>query len=123
MKQSRHLERGYDVARHIAQGIAARRTDEKPALWREFQDHAERWRRETGILSSVQAKIFNSHYQRIIGMGHAALPLIFSELKNRGGHWYWALECICGENPAAEAETLPEAKRLWLEYADKHNYL
>jgi len=56
-------------------------------------------------------------------MGHAALPFIFSELRDRGGQWYWALECICRENPAADAKTLPEAKHLWLEYADKHGYL
>lgn len=56
-------------------------------------------------------------------MGSAVLPLIFADLRDRGGQWYWALECITGENPAAEAQTLPDAKRLWLEYAAQHQYL
>ena len=119
--QGRNPERGYEIASHFAEVIATRRRVETPELSREFQDCAKRWRQETRILSSIQAKIFNSHYQRIIGMGRAALPLIFADLKEIGGHWYWALECICGENPASGAETLPEAKRLWLEYANKHN--
>lgn len=127
-KSGHRLERGYDVASHFAEAIKARRRGEgvsleDATLEQEFRQHARRWWQETRILSSIQAKIFNQHYQRIIGMGRAVLPLIFSELRDRGGQWYWALECILGDNPAASAETLPEAKCLWLEYARKHNYL
>jgi hypothetical protein len=89
----------------------------------DFKKLAEQWWRETRILSSIHAKIFNPNYQRIIGMGRASLPLIFRELRDRGGHWYWALECITGDNPAKDCATLPEAKGLWLEYARKHNYV
>lgn len=123
------LERGYVVARHFAEAIKARRRDEsavaRPLATLEavFREHAELWWNETRILSSIEAKIFNQHYQRIIGMGRVALPLIFAALRDRGGQWYWALECITGENPAAYAETLMEAKRIWLEYAFTHNYL
>ncbi len=38
-------------------------------------------------------------YQAIIGMGRTALPFIFEELHQRGGHWFWALRAITGENP------------------------
>lgn len=38
-------------------------------------------------------------YQRIIGMGPAALPLILDSLRREPEHWYWALEAITGENP------------------------
>jgi hypothetical protein len=128
-KNGHRLERGYEVACHFAQAIKIRRRDEStgnlsgPTVEQEFRQHADLWWQETRVLSSIQAKIFNQHYQRIIGMGQAALPLIFSELRDRGGQWYWALECIVRDNPAAGAETLPEAKRMWLEYARKHNYL
>ncbi len=109
-------------------GIAGLSKPDSPALGKEllgkeFHELAGKWRSETRILSSVSAKIFNPHYQRIIGMGRPALPFIFAELRDRGGFWYWALECICGENPAAESETLPDAKRVWLEYARRHGYL
>ena len=108
-----------------AEAIKAGRRDESAtsdALERAFQQHADLWWQETRILSSIDAKIFNRHYQRIIGMGRAVLPLIFSALRDRGGQWYWALECITGDNPAKNAETLIEAKRLWLEYGREHGY-
>jgi hypothetical protein len=128
-KNGHRLVRGYDVASHFAEIIKARRKDdsaiplEHAPLEQAFRYHANKWWQETRVLSSIQAKIFNQHDQRIIGMGQAALPLIFSELQDRGGQWYWALECIIGENPAMRAETLPEAKRIWLEYAREHDYL
>jgi len=128
-KNGHRLERGYDVATHFAEVIKARRRDERPnnssasSIERDFRRYADLWWQETRILSSIHAKIFNPYYQRIIGMGQTVLPFIFSELRDRGGQWYWALECFLGENPAANAETLPESKRIWLEYAGEHNYL
>ncbi len=126
-KRGHRFERGYDVASHFAQLIRSRRREENDSgdqnIQQEFQNLTERWWRETRVLSSIHSKIFNPNYQRIIGMGKAVLPLIFSELRHRGGQWYWALECITGDNPAVGAESLPEAKRLWLEYANQHNYL
>jgi hypothetical protein len=89
----------------------------------DFYKYLERWKKETRILSSIQSKIFNQHYQRIMAMGKPVLPLIFSELRNNGGQWYWALECITGHNPAVGATNIPEAKQVWLDYAVEHGYL
>jgi hypothetical protein len=100
-----------------------RRSASQRSVQREFAFHAEAWRRETRVLSSVQAKIFNRHYQRIMAMGPNALRLIFSELKERGGHWYWALECITGDNPASDAKTITDAKIAWLQYGVQRGYL
>jgi hypothetical protein len=115
---------GYGIATHFAEVIRqnARRDEYRP-LESKFRESAEAWRRETRILSSVQAKIYNTHYQRIIGMGPAALPFIFSELRARGGYWYWALECITGDNPAAESDRISHAKAAWLEYAVQRGYI
>lgn len=121
--RSRHLERGYEIAVHFAEEIKGRRKEDIGAIERRFREHTQLWWKETRILSSIQAKIYNPHYQRIIGMGREVLPFIFAYLRDHGGHWYWALECISGDNPAAEAQTLPEAKRLWLDYASRHGYL
>lgn len=38
-------------------------------------------------------------YQKIIGMGELALPLIMRELRTRPNHWFWALKAITGEDP------------------------
>jgi hypothetical protein len=97
--------------------------DDGVDLEAEFQKHAREWRRETRVLSSIQKKVSNAHYQRIIGMGKPVLPLIFRELKERGGYWYWALECITGLNPAASAASIEEATRTWLEFAASAHYI
>jgi hypothetical protein len=89
----------------------------------DFRTYADKWWSETRILSSINGKIFNQNYQRIIGMGKPVLPFIFADLKQRGGQWYWALECITGENPAATATTLDEARSMWLDYASRNDYI
>ena len=38
-------------------------------------------------------------YQRIIGMGWSAVPLILEELRREPDQWFWALEAITEENP------------------------
>jgi hypothetical protein len=114
----RRLGRVFHWSRH------RQRTEISPQLLSsEFKTYADRWWKETRILSSIQAKIFNQNYQRIIGMGRQVLPLIFADLKRRGGQWYWALECITGENPAAAATTLDEARKQWLDYGIEKGHL
>ncbi|MGA2588968.1 MAG: hypothetical protein ABSH32_03560 [Bryobacteraceae bacterium] len=117
----------YDLDRRLVRVFRwshrPRTTAPRQKLALEFKTHADKWWDETRILSSIQGKIFNQHYQRIIGMGRPVLPLIFAYLKERGGQWYWALECITGENPAAAANTLAEARQLWLDYASENGYL
>jgi len=111
--ESRFLNRASDMAPRLSNyGVA-----------REFHELVSRWRKETRILSSIQAKIFNRNYQRIVGMGPSVLPLIFSELAERGGQWYWALECITGDNPALGMTSVPEVKKAWLDYALQRNFL
>ena len=103
--------------------ITQERRSEQRSLEQQFRELAELWRSETFVQSSVQAKIFNQSYQRIIGMGAPALSLIFEDLKKRGGHWYWALECITGENPARHATSIAQQKQLWLDYAVANSLL
>lgn len=88
-----------------------------------FQQLGGRWRKETRILSSIQAKIYHPSYQRIVGLGTPVLPFIFTDLRDNGGLWYWALECITGDNPAMNANTLEDQKRAWLDYATAKGYL
>jgi hypothetical protein len=89
-----------------------------------FARLAKEWRDETAIYSSVTQKAMHPAYQRIIGMGPAALPLIFRELERRPGHWFWALRAITGENPVRreDAGDLDKMTEAWLAYAREHGF-
>src|SRR5437879_981508 len=70
-------------------------SDQDP-ITRKFADLAETWRRETGYFSFTQQRVLHPAYQRIIGMGWAAVPLILQELEHQPEHWSWALRAITG---------------------------
>ncbi|HUP18686.1 MAG TPA: hypothetical protein VM778_01900 [Gemmatimonadota bacterium] len=83
-----------------------------------FRRLSNRWRDETAIAPSVVHMALHDAYQQIIGMGEDALPLILAELQTNGGHWFWALSAITGEDPVPDAargeiEAMTEA---WLEW-------
>ena len=73
--------------------------DGRTALEREFRRLAEQWKDETRFLSFSHQIALHSAYQRIIGMGDPALPLILQELQRDPHHWFWALRAITGEDP------------------------
>src|SRR5206468_4242880 len=89
----------------------------------EFRSLADQWYMETGMLSMMHKKALHPAYQRIIGMGKEALPFIFVELKQRGGHWLWALTAITGEDAAKPGSNLKEAIEAWLSWGKRHGYL
>ena len=100
-----------------------RSAEEDLCLREEFEKYAAAWRKETRVLSSIQAKIFNPNYQKIIGMGPSVLPYVLADLRDNGGQWYWALECIAHDNPAAGAASITEAKQLWLNYGNANGLI
>ena len=51
------------------------------------------------------------------------LPLIFAELRDNGGHWYWALQTLTEENIGTRDDTLATVKEKWLEWGRTHGYL
>ncbi len=61
-------------------------------------------------------------YQQIIGMGDAALPFIFQELRRDPDHWFWALKAITGEDPVAASDRgqLDKMTTAWLDWAGRH---
>lgn len=70
-----------------------------------FNQQKEQWERETANVSSVTRIILNEAYQRIIGMGPTALPMIFSALKAEGGLWFSCLEIYNGFRSGDGART------------------
>lgn len=62
-------------------------------------------------------------YQAIIGMGKPVLPMIFDELKNKGGHWFWALRAITQEDPAKDYTDFEQAKQAWLAWGQSQGFV
>jgi hypothetical protein len=89
----------------------------------QFDELVRQWRRETSHLSSVSKMAMHPAYQRIIGLGPVALPLILNELKRKPGHWFWALNAISGEDPAQPGDSFQEAVAAWLKWGEERGYL
>jgi hypothetical protein len=80
-----------------------------------FQDLARQWRKETAHHSLMFKKAMHPLYQRIIGLGWGVTPLLLRELQaTPGGYWFWALEAVTSENPAANAQNIDDARQAWL---------
>jgi len=88
-----------------------------------FNALAEQWRSDTILLSSVEKMAMHPAYQRIIGMGPKAVPLILRDLQAHPDHWFWALHAITGEDPVQPGDNFDRAVQAWLEWGKKLGYL
>ena len=64
-----------------------------------FYDLAGEWKAATAFMSSATDIAMHPAYQKIIGMGREAVPLILQELQQNTDHWFWALKSIVGIDP------------------------
>jgi hypothetical protein len=89
-----------------------------------FDRLAGQWHRDTDMLSDSARASMHPAYQRIIGLGPQVVPLILRELRHRGGHWFWALRAITGEDPVAPemAGRIRLMKEAWLVWAQEKGY-
>ena len=81
-----------------------------------FNELVAKWRRDTDHISSITKTVMHPCYQTIMAMGPPALPLILKELRDRGGHWFWALRFITRQNPAEGCVEFDAARLAWLEW-------
>jgi hypothetical protein len=91
----------------------------------EFGQLVSRWKADTTFLSSDTDIVLHPAYQRIMGMGERVLPLIFQNLRDEGGNWFWALRHITGENPVSSGD-IGKSKRMkeaWLTWGRERHYL
>lgn len=70
-----------------------------------FAALAAEWKRDTEHVSSLTRMVLHPAYQRIVGMGPAALPFLFHALEREPDWWFSALSAITGEDPVP-----PEAR-------------
>ncbi|MCH7511735.1 MAG: hypothetical protein IIB19_05140 [Chloroflexi bacterium] len=96
-----------------------------PSEEEEFQRLADEWLADTRYESRVQSMIVHPSYQRIVGMGERALPLILQRLERETDHWFPALQAIAGENPVPPEDSgnLDAMTRSWLQWGRRRRLL
>lgn len=90
-----------------------------------FESYADQWRAESRFLSSTSQMAMLWPYQRIIGMGLPAVPLILRELQREPDHWFWALRAITGADPvdAEDKGNLDKMTQAWLKWGQDNGFL
>jgi len=91
-----------------------------------FDRLAAQWKKDVFLLSKISAKVLHSAYQKIIGMGPVAVPLILKDLRENGpNHWFWALQAITEENPVPEGlvGNIAGMTEAWLQWGNNKGYL
>ena len=91
-----------------------------------FAQLAKAWKSDTEFVSKVSKKILHPAYQKIIGMGESAIPLILNDLAENGpDDWFWALTAITDENPITDeiAGNMVAMTEAWLRWGKNAGYL
>jgi type I restriction enzyme M protein len=93
-------------------------------LRNDFNSLVRQWEQERPRGADLSDMVIHEAYQRIIGMGSRAIPLLLGELERKPGHWFWALYSITGENPVPEESqgNLQAMADAWLEWGRQRGY-
>jgi hypothetical protein len=83
-----------------------------------FRRLASEWKAQSRYLSNTAQMAMLRPYQRIIGMGWQAVPLILEELRREPDQWFWALEAITEENPVPSeaAGHVRQSAEAWVQW-------
>jgi len=94
-------------------------------LEEEFRKLVRQWKQDTAALSSITHIARHPAYQRIIGMGEKALPLILQELQREPDEWFWALTAITGASPIPTEASgdLAQMAEAWLRWGRERNLI
>lgn len=97
---------------------------ERPVRER-FRRLVSEWKEQSRYLSNTAQMAMLEPYQRIIGIGESAVPLILEELQREPDHWFWALECITEQNPVRPeaAGLLHLMAQAWIDWGERQGYL
>lgn len=90
----------------------------------EFHLLADEWIRASEFLSSPNEIAMLWPYQRIIGLGKAAVPLILRELAKEPRPWFWALRAITGDDPVEECDrgNVNRMAEAWQSWGKQNGY-
>jgi hypothetical protein len=100
--------------------IAAEASEDTSDLKAAFRKFAERWRRETALVSSSTARTQNRWYKKIIELGPAVVPMIIDELRERPDLWFDALEELTGTSPVPESsrDSVLKSAQAWIDWSE-----
>ena len=116
---------GQDVGAFVLQAVNQNLSKDDGPKER-FAKLAADWKAKTKFLSNVTSKIMYPEYQKIIGMGKEAMPLILRDLADNGPNdWFWALTAITDFNPITPdmAGNMVAMTEAWLQWGRKAGYL
>jgi hypothetical protein len=90
----------------------------------DFDSFALTWGIDNRHNSNAQLIAQHPSYQRIVGMGRDALPLIFKRMKKAHGHWFLALQAITGINPVKvdNRGDIPAMTNDWLDWGKRNGF-
>ncbi len=90
----------------------------------QFQHFAAQWQAESELMSSMTDMVMLPSYQRIIGMGREAVPLLLRQLELKPDYWFWALQAITGQDPVNPADRgdLEKMSAAWLVWGRREGY-
>jgi hypothetical protein len=91
----------------------------------DFNRLVAQWRAERGHSSRLKDLAMHPAFQRIIGLGPPAVPLLLEEMKQRPDQWDWALRAITGADPVPEEAwgKLNEIASAWVEWGRERGYV
>jgi len=101
---------------------ASSRVPQQESIKRKFEALAHEWIDETQFSSDLNASFLHPAYQRIIGMGNVALPLILRALEENPAYWFWAIDSIVGKKilPDDFSGGFADAVEFYLSWGKKH---
>jgi hypothetical protein len=88
-----------------------------------FESLRQQWAEASATQGSPIEMFIHPAYQRIIGLGPDAVPLIVEALRERPDHWFWALSAITGVDPAEGITSFKRAREAWLSWAVEQGHL
>ena len=116
----------FRVSREVEQAVQGLRLSLVEAtLDREFERLNQEWMNTLPQGCDVSEMVMHPAYQRIIGMGPRAVPLVLRELERTQGHWFWALHAMTGANPVPEESegNIQKMAVAWLDWGRGLGYI
>jgi hypothetical protein len=100
-------------------------TSQRGSIEEDFRRLAKQWKADTEFQSSVTRIAMHPAYQRIIGMGPSAVPLILRDLDTTHDPWFWALAAITGADPVPPEDRgyIDRMVRAWVRWGIRQNFI